>query len=251
MIEPTPPVETIDKPQPPVSDSSVRGFQWWRRTFQYKTGLNLTKTEKEQYENDYKFILQRDQCNECYKNRDWLLQYSPTVIFMAQQIARLGSRTGSAQGSNSGEDLKFDESKIICDVCPEWRSGGFHPELGILLCQNRIRDKWHLEDTLAHEMVHYYDNTRWQVDWLNLKHHACSEIRASSLSGECRFMQEFARRGLGFKVSSGHQECVRRRATLSVMGNPNCKDQQHAEKVVDEVWDSCFSDTRPFEEIYR
>ncbi|SCV03982.1 LAME_0H14796g1_1 [Lachancea meyersii CBS 8951] len=248
MNKPIPPNEILEKPKPPANESSVHGFEWWRRTFQYKTGMGLTAAEKKQYENDYEFVLQRKQCNECYQYRDWILQYSPTVIFMAQQIARLNS---SGQVSNGQPSLKFDESKIICDVCPEWRSGGFHPELGILLCQNRIRDKWHLEDTLAHEMVHYYDNTRWKVDWLALKHHACSEIRASSLSGECRFMQEFARRGLGFKVSRGHQECVRRRATLSVMGNPNCKDEKHAQKIVDEVWDSCFGDTRPFDEIYR
>lgn len=47
------------------------------------------------------------------------------------------------------------------------------------------------------------------------------------------------------------QECVRRRATLSVSARPACKDQEHAAKVVNEVWDSCFYDTRPFDEIYR
>jgi inner membrane protease ATP23 len=25
----------------------------------------------------------------------------------------------------------------------------------------------------------------------------------------------------------------------------------HAAKVVNEVWDSCFTDTRPFDEIYK
>ncbi|SCU87892.1 LAMI_0D07910g1_1 [Lachancea mirantina] len=243
MVDDIPPVEEVSKPNAPQSESSVHGFEWWRRTFQYKTGIGLDEDKKRQYENDYNFVLQRRQCQKCYENRDWILKYSPTVLFMVQQIAKLNQRNTDA--------LKFDESKIVCDVCPEWRSGGFHPELGILICQNRIRDKWHLEDTMAHELVHYFDNLKWQVDWLNLKHHACSEIRASSLSGECRFSQEFARRGFGFKINRGHQECVRRRATLSVLGNPNCKDQQHAEKIVEEVWESCFNDTRPFEEIYR
>lgn len=244
---PLPPSEDIAKPVAPKNESSVSGFNWWRRTFQYNTGLGLTPEEKTQYENDYKFVLQRYQCKKCYEYRDWLLKYSPTVIFMAQQIAKLN-------GHNSNTpSMKFDESKIICDVCPDWKSGGFHPELGILICQNRIKDKWHLEDTLAHELVHYFDNLKWEVDWLNLKHHACSEIRASSLSGECRFSQEFSRRGFGtgFKVDRGHQECVKRRATLSVMGNPNCKDEAHAKKIIDQVWDSCFNDTRPFDEIYR
>ena len=239
--------EELTKPNPPKAESDVQGFNWWRRTFQYKTGLGLTPEEKVQYENDYKFVLQRQQCESCYHYRDWLLKYSPTVIFMTQQIAKLNNKRTNTDG------MKFDESKIICDVCPDWKSGGFHPELGILICQNRIKDKWHLEDTLSHELVHYFDNLKWEVDWLNLKHHACSEIRASSLSGECRFMQEFARRGFntGFKVEKGHQECVKRRVTISVSGNPNCKDMKHAEKIVDQVWDSCFNDTRPFDEIYR
>jgi len=76
------------------------------------------------------------------------------------------------------------------------------------------------------------------------------QIRASSLSGECRWAREFFRRGQ-WKLSQHHQECVRRRAALSVRARPGCKDDVHAAKVVNEVWESCFRDTRPFDEIYR
>lgn len=44
---------------------------------------------------------------------------------------------------------------------------------------------------------------------------------------------------------------MRNRAVLSVMNRPNCKDDVQAVKVVNEVWDSCYNDTRPFDEIYR
>ncbi|CCE64427.1 hypothetical protein TPHA_0H02230 [Tetrapisispora phaffii CBS 4417] len=241
-------VETIKVANTPKDLNSLKGFQWWRRTFQYNTGLGLTPEEKSNYENDYQYILTRKQCNSCYEYRDWLLKYSPTVRFMIQQISKLSENNPNIDNKTV---KSFDESKIICDVCPELRSGGFHPDYGILICQNRIRDKWHLEDTLAHELVHQFDNLKWKVDWLNLKQHACSEIRASSLSGECRFFQEFSKRGFGFTIAKGHQECVKRRAVLSLMGNPNCKDKKQAELVVDEVWESCFNDTRPFEDIYR
>ena len=63
-------------------------------------------------------------------------------------------------------------------------------------------------------------------------------------------MREFFTRKQ-WKFTQQHQECVRRRATLSVRAWPNCKDEEHAKKVVDEVWDSCYNDTRPFDEIYR
>ncbi|CCD27353.1 putative metalloprotease NDAI_0K01620 [Naumovozyma dairenensis CBS 421] len=218
-----------------------KGIEWWRRTFQYKTGLGLTSELKAQYESDYSTILNKKQCIQCYKDRDWMLSYSPMIRFMTQRIKQI----------SKDDDLKFDE-KIICDVCDNTKSGGYHPDFGILLCQNRLRDKWHLEDTLSHELIHWYDQLKWEVDWLNLKHHACSEIRASNLSGECRFWQEFKRRGgFTFKIAKGQQECVKRRAILSVMGNPNCKDKEHAERIVEEVWESCFNDTRPFEQIYK
>ena len=100
-------------------------------------------------------------------------------------------------------------------------------------------------------MVHAYDHLRFKVEWRNnLRHAACAEIRASSLSGECRFMREFITRGQ-WKLTQQHQACVRRRAVLSVMARPECKDDVQATKVVNEVWDSCFADTRPFDEIYR
>ena len=104
---------------------------------------------------------------------------------------------------------------------------------------------------MLEEMIHAWDHLRFKVDWENnMRHAACAEIRASSLSGECRFTREFFTRGL-WKLTRQHQECVRRRAILSVMGRHFCEDQAQATKVVDEVWDSCFADTRPFDEIYR
>lgn len=217
-------------------DKIPSGFEWWRRTLEYKTGLGLTPEAKVQYEKDLEDKIKRDQCEKCYEYRDWLLNYSPTVRFMNEQIAKIGGN--------------INNNNIICDECDESKSGGFSAEFGILLCQNRMRSKWHLEDTLAHEMIHAYDECKFNVDWLNLRHHACSEIRASSLSGECRMMNQIVRNGI-WKVSKGHQDCVRRRATLSVRGNPNCKNDEEAARVVNEVFDSCFADTRPFEEIYR
>lgn len=206
-------------------------------------------------------------CKKCYENRDWLLKYSPTVTFLVQQILILQKKQQQTilnrdklnNGNKKKKDnsiltnkiIPFDESKIICDSCDEMKSGGFHPELGILLCKNRLMSRWHMEDTLSHELIHWYDNLKWSVDWLNLKQHACSEIRASSLSGECRFWQEFKRQGFKVPINRGHQQCVRRRALISLQGNPNCKDKQMASRIIDEVWDTCFKDTRPFDEIYR
>ena len=98
-----------------------------------------------------------------------------------------------------------------------------------------IRDSW-------------WDHCRFKVDWSDLRHHACSEIRAATLSGDCRWTREINRHNYTFLRQL--QNCARRRAILSVRGNAACPDEATAARVVDEVWDSCFHDTRPFDEIY-
>jgi len=111
-----------------------------------------------------------------------------------------------------------------------------------------LRSRSKLEDSLAHELVHAYDHVRFKVDQHNLRHAACTEIRASMLSGECRFTREW---GPGQKISRGWEDCIKRRAALSVRMRKACKDDAHAAQLVNEVWHSCSSDTRPFDEVYR
>lgn len=224
-----------------VEAKEAKSFDWWRRTVQYKTGLGLTKEAQLKYENDALERKQKQECEKCYEYRDWMLQYSPSVLFMLDQIKKI---------SPNPEKSYISEKNIICESCNEFKGGGFNPEMGILICQNRIYSKWQLEDIMAHELVHAYDNLKFEVDWMNLRHHACSEIRASSLSGECRFSNQFFK-GVMKNFKRGHQECVKRRAAISVAANPNCKSKEDAVKVIDEVWESCFNDTRPYERIFR
>jgi hypothetical protein len=70
----------------------------------------------------------------------------------------------------------FPSSSIQCHPCPPTRSGGFSPDHGILLCQNRFFSKRHMEDTLTHELVHAFDHCKFDVKWNDLRHHACSEV---------------------------------------------------------------------------
>ncbi|ODV80191.1 mitochondrial inner membrane protease ATP23 [Suhomyces tanzawaensis NRRL Y-17324] len=217
----------------------LSGFEWWRRSLQYRTGLGLDEAEKRQFEVDFQAKQAPARCVLCDEWRDWMLQYSPSVNFMMDHIRKL-----------SNDPSAISKSNIICDVCDDMKGGGFHPEVGILLCSNWIRSKWQLEDILTHELVHAYDYLKFDVNLKDLKHHACTEIRASMLSGECRMFNEIQKTGLG-NFGSKFQLCIRRRAVLSVSANPNCKDKEEAEKVVNSVWNSCFNDTRPFERIYR
>lgn len=214
----------------------LTGFEWWRRSLLYQTGLGLSPEEKLQYEHDYRAKHLPKNCNECVEYRDWMLKFSPSVRFMMDHVQRLGGNLST--------------NNITCDMCDDLKGGGFHPKHGILLCANRITNKWQLEDILTHELVHAYDHVKFNVDLTNLKHHACTEIRASMLSGECRMYNEIRKTGLA-DFGAKFQLCIRRRAVLSVLANPKCASVEEAQKVVDMVWPSCFNDTRPFERVYR
>ncbi|KAK3340473.1 mitochondrial inner membrane protease atp-23 [Neurospora tetraspora] len=233
-------------------------IQWWMNYFKILTG-QITPEGVEHYREDrYRANEARD-CARCEADRDWLFQNSPVVRFLREKVADLNG--------------VLDETNVVCRRCPSRivvipgnkekgeedrievarQGGGFSPDHGILLCANEMRNRGHLEDTLAHEMVHAWDHLRWKVDWFgekSLRHAACTEIRASMLSGECRWTRESIVRG-NWTLTQQFQNCVRMRAIQSVMARPTCKDDVHATKVVNEVWDSCFSDKRPFEEIYR
>ena len=214
----------------------LQGFVWWRRSMLYRLNMGLSEVEQRQFEFDYTQKNLPDMCKSCVEGRDWMLQYSPTVVFLMDHVKRLGGN--------------LSKININCDVCDDTKGGGFHPQMGILLCANWIQNKWQLEDILAHELVHAYDHLKFKVDTTNLKHHACTEIRALMLSGECRIFNEIKKTGLG-NFGKKFQSCVKRRAVLSVKANPNCKSTEEAEKAVETVWQSCFNDTRPFEQIYR
>ena len=72
----------------------------------------------------------------CEKERDYLLKWSPQIIFMQKKIKMLGG------------DLNKDNIK--CMRCRQLKLSGFDPDYGIQLCANRSRYRSMTEDCLAH-----------------------------------------------------------------------------------------------------
>ncbi|RWA14008.1 hypothetical protein EKO27_g1102 [Xylaria grammica] len=156
----------IDAPELPRivnNDPKRTGFdpqtKWWVNYFKILTGSVTPEGAFHYRESRYIANEERD-CRTCEKWRDFALQHSPTVVFLRQKIAALNGN--------------IDASNVVCARCParltedgqvHRSSGGFDPGSGILICANEIRSQGHLEDTLAHEMVHAWDHLRWKVDW--------------------------------------------------------------------------------------
>lgn len=159
----------------------------WRNIFSILSG-KMTDEGKEQYRLARDIRNEAVDCKRCEDQRDYLLQYSeessyslsaatfccmswhstwgPVIRFLQDNIKQLGGNISS--------------HNIYCRRCTKRRAGGFDPDYGIQICANEMRDQGHLEDTLAHEMVHAYDHLRFKLDWTdNLRHAACTEVGLS------------------------------------------------------------------------
>eukprot|EP00249_Psilotum_nudum_P000595 c12658_g1_i1 orf=101-739(+) len=137
---------------------------------------------------------------------------------------------------------------IQAKECNASFSGGFLPNEGIIVCSNHLILQDEVDQVLIHELIHAYDHCRAaNLEWSNCAHHACSEIRAANLSGDCHYKRELLR---GYSELRGHhQDCVRRRTMLSVMANPHCSSQAIVKEAIDSVWQICYKDTEPFDRV--
>ena len=105
-----------------------------------------------------------------------------------------------------------------------------------------------MEDTLTHQMIHAFDHCTTKINWKSQDHYACSEIRATTLSGECKFDREFMRGNFG--LGKHHQKCVKRKVIEKMLLISDRLESGNIQDSVDAVFDVCFNDTAPFNEIY-
>jgi inner membrane protease ATP23 len=150
-------------------------FERWRRKFALMTGLGGTEAER-------LHDIEEFQARMCEKRKVYLMNYSlctffllrvylivrfpgPAVVFMLKHLELSGCSVSS--------------ENILCAPCDYTRSGGFSPKTGsVILCSGKFFNKDHMESTLVHELVHMYDHCKFNVDWSDLRHHACSEVSA-------------------------------------------------------------------------
>ncbi|GAA0144766.1 metalloprotease [Lithospermum erythrorhizon] len=179
---------------------------------------------------------------------------SPMAKFLIENMEKSGCRLGN----NFFEAIN----------CENQVTGGYIKGEGIKVCSNHMLLQDDVNQVVFHELIHAYDECRAaNLDWSNCAHHACSEIRAGHLSGDCHYKREFLRGNMKLR---GHEQlqlwflnrpgsvddqshtwvklvdCVKRRVMKSVMANPHCSGAA-AKDAMDAVWDTCYNDTQPFD----
>nr|GMC49617.1 mitochondrial inner membrane protease ATP23-like [Ipomoea batatas] len=156
---------------------------------------------------------------------------TPTVKFLMEHLKKGG--------------CEISDNFIKADHCGDKISGGYVQGKGIVICSNHLTMQDEVSQVIKHELIHAYDECHAaNLNWADCAHHACSEIRANHLSGDCHFKRELLR---GYLKMRGHeQDCVKRRAMKSVKSNPYCSAAA-AKDAIEAVWDICYNDTRPFD----
>ena len=173
----------------------------------------------------------------CVKTVETLLKEMNTLRYLTESMAALGRH--------------FDATMVKCVKVEEgtgadagylWEDRGTSKRGEIVVHENMVNNAQDVEILLRHELIHAYDDTRAVIEPTNCYHHACSEVRAARMSGECMFSEELKRGNIS-PVTAG-MTCVRRRAGLAVSGNPFCRGI--GDRAVEKVFPACYKDYEPF-----
>lgn len=73
----------------------------------------------------------------------------------------------------------------------------------IIICQNTAKSSDFVQRILTHEMIHMFDYCSNYLDFNNLEHLACTEIRAANLA-HCSFLDAYAQTSGVFNVKQRH-----------------------------------------------
>lgn len=134
---------------------------------------------------------------------------------------------------------------VACELCDNSVSGGFDAELNqIVICHNTSRSQSRVQGVLSHELIHMFDFCRNEMDFKNIEHVACTEIRAANLV-HCSFLSAVSQgQASPFHVKEAHKDCVKSLAKASVMAARKVTESQ-ARLAVEKVFPMCYNDLEP------
>lgn len=169
---------------------------------------------------------------KCEKNVYKCIKESPIVKIM---LAALKS-------SGCPVDIR---RHISCEVCDYSVSGGYDPQLNqIVVCQNVSTRKGMVQGVLTHEMIHMFDYCRNELDFRNMEHLACTEIRAANLT-HCSFTSAWSQGDASLsKIKEAHQDCVKTKALYSVLAVRQI-GKAEAVDIIEKVFPKCYNDLEP------
>lgn len=149
---------------------------------------------------------------------------------------------GALRSSGCAIDIR---RHISCEECSPTVSGGYDPGLNqIVVCHNVATSEGLVQGVLTHEMIHMFDYCRNKLDFKNVDHLACTEIRAANLT-HCSFMSALLQGDVSlFDIKESHQLCVKNKALASILAVRSISKLEAIE-AVERVFPRCYSDLEP------
>lgn len=134
---------------------------------------------------------------------------------------------------------------IACEYCDPVVTGGYDPILNqIVICQNTVKKEGIVQGILAHEMIHMFDYCNNKVDFKNIDHLACTEIRAANLT-HCSFFSACTQGDASlFRIKKAHEACVKSKAMFSII-NVRSVTKEQAMEAINRVFPKCYNDLEP------
>lgn len=122
---------------------------------------------------------------------------------------------------------------------------GYDPVLNqVVVCQNIATSEGMVQGVLAHEFIHMFDYCRNDLDFKNIDHLACTEIRAANLT-HCSFMSAMTQGDASlFNIKAQHQNCVKTKALASVLAVRRVTPEEGIQ-AIERVFPKCYKDLEP------
>ena len=139
------------------------------------------------------------------------------------------------------------ERHFSCDICKDGKSflqrGGYDESSNqVFVCANNIGSNFgQIHGTILRNLIHMYDVCVRKVDFKNVDHLACMEVRKANLAG-CELGIHLTRIN-PFSVQGEHANCVYEAAT-NVLGQ-KLDNPELAKKAVTNVFTKCYNDMEP------
>ncbi|XP_050420125.1 mitochondrial inner membrane protease ATP23 homolog [Adelges cooleyi] len=201
-------------------------------------GFDLFPQRRGNYKPSVKEVLFKGRGNEnieqvkCEGKVKHCLKNSPLVKIMLSALKKSGCEVNPSR-------------HIACELCDTTVHGGYDPILNqVVICQNTAITKGTVQGVLTHELIHMFDYCTRKLDFRNIEHLACTEIRAANLT-HCGIVSSMLEgHSSMFNFRKKHQDCVKYKATVSVLAVRNVTYEE-AKAAVEKVFDKCYADLEP------
>ena len=163
------------------------------------------------------------------------IHYSPLIKIMLGALSSQGCLTDSL------------ERYISCDICKEgkfYENQGGYDEINnqVFVCANNSKNYGIVHGTILRNLITMFDACTRKVDFKNVNHLACTEVRKANLAS-CNFMIHFTRNDSEFGVKDQHAKCVANTAVDCLEMKIN--NRELAKQAVSHVFSKCYNDLEP------